>query len=92
MKAVINRCFGGFSLPTEFCEKYGIDKYDDEFYDISRTDERLVSFVESKNFTQPTFSKLSVVEIPDNATDWEISEYDGAEEIICVVDGTIWHI
>lgn len=92
MRVVINRSFGGFSLPKEFCKKYNIGIYDDEFYDISRTDERLVSFVESKNFTQPTFSKLSVVEIPDNATDWEISEYDGAEEIICVVDGKIWHI
>lgn len=92
MKVVINACFGGFNLPTEFCEKYNISTYDDEYYDIDRTDTRLVSFIESNNFTQPRCSKLVVEEIPENATDWEISEYDGAEEIICVVDGKIIHI
>ena len=69
-----------------------ISTYDDEYFDIDRTDTRLVSFIESNNFTQPRCSKLVIKEIPENATDWEISEYDGAEEIICVVDGKIIHL
>lgn len=35
---------------------------------------------------------LMVVEIPDNATDWELDEYDGLESIIYVADGKIHHI
>ena len=37
-------------------------------------------------------AELKVVEIPDNATDWELDEYDGAESIIYVTDGKIHHI
>ena len=86
MKIVINVRYGGFSLPTEFCEKYHMDKYDD----INRTDKRLVDFVESyKNGVEVSCGKLVVEEIPDTATDYMISEYDGAEEVYYVLDGKI---
>lgn len=91
MKIVINRCFGGFSLPSYFCEIYELDKYDD----IDRADARLVEFLESyfaatgKNSYSESFSKLVVEEIPDNSTDWHIDDYDGAESIIYVVDGKL---
>ena len=88
MKIVINACFGGFSLPEEFCEKYHMDEYDD----IDRTDERLVSFVESRGRVKESYSVLVVKEIPDNATDYMITEYDGAEGIIYVVDGKLEEI
>jgi hypothetical protein len=32
---------------------------------------------------------LVVVEIPDNATDWNIEEYDGLETVIYVLNGRI---
>ena len=35
---------------------------------------------------------LVVKEIPDNATDYMITEYDGAEGIIYVVDGKLEEI
>lgn len=89
MKIVINGCFGGFSLPKEFCEKYHMDKYDD---DIDRTDKRLVSFVESRGRVKENCALLMVKEIPDNATDYMITEYDGAEGIIYVVDGKLEEI
>ena len=86
MKIVINVRYGGFSLPTEFCEKYHMDRYDD----IKRTDERLINFVESyENGVEVPFGKLVVEEIPDTVTDYMISEYDGAEEIYYVLDGKI---
>ena len=87
MKIVINVDYGGFSLPKEFCKKYGMDRFDD----IERTDERLVKFVEShKNGVKIQYGKLVVEEIPDTATDYMIFEYDGAESVYYVLDGKIY--
>ena len=33
----------------------------------------------------------SGVEIPDEATDWEVLDHDGLEHVIYVLDGTIYH-
>lgn len=89
MRVVINVSFGGFSLPEEFCKKYNMDKYDD----IKRTDERLVKFVIShKNSVEVFCGRLVAKEIPDNATDYIITEYDGAESIYYVLDGKIYEI
>ena len=89
MKIVINECFGGFSLPKEFCEKYNTTRY----ANISRTDDRLISFIEERGGEiEGACSLLTVEEIPDNATDYMITEYDGAESILYVVDGKIEEI
>lgn len=89
MKIVINVCFGGFSLPNEFCTKYHMNRYDD----IERTDERLISFVEShNNCVKENCTQLVVEEIPENATDYTIFEYDGAESLYYVVDGKIYEV
>ena len=86
MKVVVNRCFGGFSLPDEFCKKYDCSTY----ADIDRCDPRLIQFVEENpDKTCFSCSSLEIVEIPDRATDWQINEYDGAESIIAVIDGKI---
>lgn len=86
MKYVINTAFGGYKLPEEFCEIYGIeDSWD--YNDNYRKDERLIKYVEK----HPN-GDLEVVEIPDDATDWELTEYDGAESIIAVIDGKIHHL
>ena len=79
MKIVINGDYGGFG--------YGVSK---EVTPLAkkenRTNPQLIMWVE----TQPhKCGDLRVVEIPNNATDWEINEYDGLEEIIYVVDGKI---
>ena len=91
MKIIINECFGGFSLPSDFCEMYELDKY----ANIDRADARLVEFLESyfaatgEDSYSKGFSELVIEEIPDNSTDWCINEYDGAESIIYVVDGKL---
>ena len=86
MTIVINTCFGGFSLPDDFCKKYNMKRHDR----INRTDERLVNYVrEHGGVVEFHYSKLCAYEIPENATDYRISEYDGAESIIYVVDGKI---
>ena len=50
MKLVVNKEYGGFSLPEEFCTQYNIDEYED----IDRTDDRLINFVE--NHSWPTLA------------------------------------
>lgn len=89
MKIVVNKCYGGFELPLEFCKKYDFRP----FSDIERNDERLVRFVlERGSKIKIRGTDLRVIEIPDNATDWEIAEYDGLEEVIFVVNGKLCHI
>lgn len=86
MKIVVNREFGGFSLPETFCKEYGFSAYDD----IDRTDARLVRFIENNGGEVEVFcGTLEVAEIPDKSTDWELNDYDGMESIIYVVDGKI---
>lgn len=83
MKLVINTSFGGFSLPEAFREKYGFESVYD---DIERTDSRLVEYVE-KNPCD--CGDLEVVEVPDEATDYMMTEYDGNESVIYVINGKI---
>lgn len=86
MKLVVNKCYGGFGLSDWAMEQLGINVY----YDIDRTDSRLVELVE--NFPKKVdnfYSNLIVVSIPDTSTDWEIDEYDGLETVIYVIDGKI---
>ena len=89
MKLVINKCYGGFGLSDWAMEQLGINVY----YDIDRTDSRLVELVE--NFPKKVdnfYSNLIVVSIPDTSTDWEIDEYDGLETVIYVIDGKIHRV
>lgn len=90
MKIVINSCYGGFSLSESAAAYMGTSTYSlDE--DI-RTDPRLVDMVErDAPAASGRYANLTVVEIPDNATDWELNEYDGYESITYVVDGKIHH-
>lgn len=86
MKLVINKEFGGFSLPEEFCTQYNMKEYED----IDRTDDRLINFVENHGGHVEVFcGDLVIAEIPDESTDYYIDEYDGLETVIYVLDGKI---
>lgn len=50
-----------------------------------------MSYVEARGQVKTFEGRLEVVEIPEEATDWEIDEYDGQESITYVVDGKIYH-
>ena len=83
MKMVINANYGGFGLDVA-------EQYEDWVckFESDRTNVELVEFVE----THPNeCGDLAVVEIPDEATDWEVDEYDGWESIIYVLNGKIVH-
>ena len=81
-KITINKDWGGYHLPKKFCTMYNCaeDAY------INRTDELLISFIED----MPQFAEsLGIVEIPDEASDWMIIDYDGIETVFFVIDGKI---
>lgn len=86
MKIVINSCYGGYGISKEAKEILGIN--------IKRTDKKLIALIKERGseFVSSGFAKLEIVDIPDNATDWEIDEYDGWESITYVIDGKIHHM
>ena len=88
MKIVINTCYGGFSLSDFAVTALELDsRYD---Y-VPRTDARLISLIEKygSEICSGMFATLEVVNIPDEATDWTIQEYDGNEDVLYVLDGKI---
>ena len=80
MKMVINNNWGGFELPEDYVAVKPNVSWDEVRFDID-----LIDIVESEDYE----GDLEVVEIPDEATDWMIDEYDGFESIIYVVNGKI---
>ena len=90
MKIVINTCYGGFSLSDEAIERLNLDS---PYAEVERTDEALIALIEEIGSYRVSgrCAKLQIVNLPDDTTDWEISEYDGAEEVIYVVDGKLEH-
>ena len=100
MKIVLNKCFGGFSLSDKACKYLYIDdKYyytyacGDNVSQKMRTETALVKCIEELGEeANGSCASLGIVEIPDEATDWEINEYDGLESVTYVLDGKIHHV
>lgn len=96
MKIVVNKCYGGFRLSDKaeemLAEAIGVST-DDIWGDNYREHPALVAIVEELGLESydDDVSELTVVEIPEDATDWELSDYDGYEDIIYVLDGKIYH-
>ena len=86
MKFVINDCYGGYGFSMDFLLKYG-----KEIENLERNDPKLVSAVEEFGLRNASaeYSVLCIKEIPDDATDYSVEEYDGAESIIYVKDGKL---
>ena len=83
MKMVINANYGGFGLDVA-------EQYEDWVRDFEgdRANAERVEFVE----THPDeCGDLAVITIPEEATDWEMDEYDGWESVIYVLNGKIVH-
>lgn len=92
MKFVLNAGWGGFGVSDTAAKMLNLeDPWDAD--DMARNDPRLIEVVETLGeIANANYAELIVVEIPDNSTDWEISEYDGAESISYVVDGKIYQV
>ena len=88
MKIVVNKCYGGFGLSKEAVDMLGKDN---EYYEDDRTNPALIEVVEKLgNKANGNFAKLTIIEIPDEATDYNISYYDGMETLIYVVNGKLY--
>lgn len=83
MKYVINRDYSGFHIPRELVNVLPDLPYDG--CDEIRADPRLVEWV----LAHQGQTTLKVVEIPEEATDYLLQEYDGWETVIVVRDGKI---
>ena len=85
MKLVINACYGGFGISKKWeaknCEK--------DCKENCRECAKLIRAIEEKENVNDDFSKLAVVEFPNEATDYELLEYDGIESLLYVLDGKI---
>lgn len=91
MKYIINSTYGGFTIPTEIMNYLNLNSQFDTIDDI-RTDPYFIDWVQNncaKLNLKGRKADLVVVEIPDNATDWRLEEYDGLESITAVVDGKL---
>lgn len=86
MDYVINRDYGGFKVPQEVADELDCSVWDFS-YEI-RTSYELIEWVHA----HPNDTTLAVVNIPDEATDWELLEYDGFEQVLAVIDGRIVHL
>lgn len=92
MKFVLNKCYGGFGLSEKASDELKSKLNLEEFFDweIARNNEALIEIVERLGSeADGRFSKLVVVTIPDENTDYEIDGYDGMETITYVLDGKL---
>lgn len=90
MKVLVNRCYGGFDFSDFGRSLVGELKTEDDLE--TRTHPEIIALAEKygeKMFSD--YSEVEVAEIPDNATDFDINEYDGYETIIYVVNGKIYY-
>lgn len=87
MKIVINDCYGGYGLSEEFLDKYG-----KEFIERERNDPELIAAIEEFGEIEASdeYACLSIVEIPDDCTDYHIHEYNGEESVIFVRNGKLF--
>ena len=90
MLYVINATFGGFYIPNAVRSALGCDRYSFNYAGDIRANETLITWV--REHRDDKRNELALVNIPENATDWELNEYDGLESITAVVDGKIVHL
>lgn len=91
MKLIINVCYGGFGIKKDVLKSLN---YDTSIYSMRhnndmRRDPRIIEMLENGEDISEDYSKLVVVTLPDNCTDYYIEEYDGIELVLYVVDGKI---
>lgn len=67
-----------------------------DFHAATRTDPKFIEDVETGRYVgdfdehDMVAEVLKVVEIPDNATDYAVLNYDGQEIVVFVVDGKLY--
>lgn len=85
MKFIINTCYGGFGINS----KWEAENCEKDCNGDCRECAKLIRAIEGKENVNDDFSKLAVVEFPNEATDYELLEYDGIESLLYVLNGKI---
>ena len=86
---ILNKCYGGWSISDFAMEQLGLDS---NYPDMDEVDEKKLAELINEYGSEKCSghsAKLKVIEIPDNATDWDVEDYDGIERIVYVVDGKL---
>ena len=93
MTFVLNKCYGGFGLSDFACEHLGLEAEWDYDYRDNLMVDALASLITEFGSEKCSgdFARLQVVTIPDEATDFEVNEYDGIEELTYVINGKLHH-
>ena len=89
MTFILNKCYGGWSISDFAMKQLGLDS---NYPDMDEVDEKKLAELINEYGSEKCSghsAKLKVIEIPDNATDWDIEDYDGIERIVYVVDGKL---
>ena len=89
MTFILNKCYGGWSISDFAMEQLGLDS---NYPDMDEVDEKKLAELINEYGSEKCSghsAKLKVIEIPDNATDWDIEDYDGIERIVYVVNGKL---
>ena len=85
MKYVINNNYGGYEVPEEVQKLTGLKTWDAS--DEARTNQVFIDWV-MKHQNDPECD-LCVVEVPEEATDTYLYDYDGVETMLVVINGKI---
>ena len=86
MKIIINYDVGGYCVPDEIVELFGLKNPWDGNNHAVRTNPLFIQWVEAHEDE----TDLVVVEIPQEVTDYIIQECDGIETVLYVLDGKIY--
>lgn len=85
MKLVISTCHGGFGIN----KKWEAENCRKNCKEDCRECTKLIHAIEENENVNKDYSRLAVVDLPAEATDYEILEYDGIESLLYVLDGKI---
>lgn len=84
MIILANRTWGGYSHTDECAEYFELHSYYDRTSEDSRTDPEIIDFYHTHDR-----GDIGFCYVPDDATDWDIMEYDGKEWVVYVHDGKL---
>lgn len=90
MKILVNKSYGGYGFTEDFRNRFNLARFDQEKIK-NRTRSDIIEAVEDDltGSFNGEYADIVVVVIPEEATDWLLSDYDGVETIYYVVDGKI---
>ena len=86
MKMILNKRYGGFSVNNKWAKILGVRPYETEKL---RYNDTLIKAIEDGENVNGGASLLKVITIPDETTDFKLTEYDGIESIVYVVGGKL---